>query len=65
VNAYPGQAAADKKAKADLIHMAFGTRSWTAVESLDSKRLRPPAKGRVGARSWQIGSLARERSNGL
>ena len=40
VNAYPGQAAADKKAKADLIHMAFGTRSWTAVESMDSKRLR-------------------------
>jgi hypothetical protein len=40
VHAYPGQAAADKKAKADLIYAAFGTRSWTAVESKPSGILR-------------------------
>lgn len=40
VHAHPGQAAADKKAKADLIHAAFHTRSWTAVESMPSERLR-------------------------
>jgi hypothetical protein len=40
VAAYPGQKADDKKAKADLIHQAFGTRSWTRVESMDSERLR-------------------------
>jgi hypothetical protein len=31
---HPGQAAADKKAKADVLEMAFGTRSWEKVESL-------------------------------
>jgi hypothetical protein len=40
VATYPGQKADDKKAKADLIHQAFGTRSWTRVESMDSERLR-------------------------
>lgn len=40
VNAYPGQTATDKKAKTDLIHTAFATRSWTAVESMHSERLR-------------------------
>src|SRR5262249_59364853 len=40
VAAYPGQTAAEKKAKADLISALFGTRSWTAVENLDSARLR-------------------------
>src|SRR5262249_24021999 len=39
-NAYPGQASAEKKAKADLLHALFGTRSWTAVEGMDSGRLR-------------------------
>jgi hypothetical protein len=40
VNAYPGQTAAEKKAKADLLAAFFGTRSWTAVEGMDSGRLR-------------------------
>ena len=40
VNVYPGQTAQDKKAKTDLIHEAFQTRSWTAVESMPSERLR-------------------------
>lgn len=40
VNAYPGQTATEKKSKTDLIHMAFNTRSWTAVESMPSERLR-------------------------
>lgn len=40
VNSHPGQTAADKKAKTDLIFDAFGTRSWTAVESMSSDRLR-------------------------
>lgn len=30
----PGQGAADKNAKSDLLFEAFGTRSWTKVESL-------------------------------
>jgi AAA domain len=40
VAVYPGQKAEEKKAKADLIFAAFKTRSWTAVESMDSDRLR-------------------------
>jgi hypothetical protein len=40
VDRHPGQSAADKKAKADLIHAAFNTRSWTAVENLHSDMLR-------------------------
>jgi hypothetical protein len=40
VAAYPGQTAAEKKAKADLLATLFGTRSWTAVENMDSERLR-------------------------
>lgn len=36
----PGQAAADKKRKADLMHQAFDTRSWTAIEALPSARLK-------------------------
>jgi hypothetical protein len=34
VKMYPGQAAADKKAKGDLLEMAFGTRAWEKVESM-------------------------------
>ncbi len=34
VDMYPGQTAAEKKAKADLIFETFNTRSWTAVESM-------------------------------
>lgn len=37
---FPGQSAAEKKAKVDLLEKAFGTRSWTAVENLDSKKLK-------------------------
>lgn len=36
----PGQAAADKKAKADVLQAVFGTRSWTAVESLSVSDLK-------------------------
>jgi hypothetical protein len=37
---FPGQSAADKKSKADLIYEAFDTRSWTAVEGMPSEILR-------------------------
>jgi len=40
VSLYPGQTAAEKKTKTDLIEQCFGTRSWTAVESMDSAKLR-------------------------
>lgn len=40
VSVYPGQSAAEKKQKTDLIEQCFGTRSWTAVESMDSGKLR-------------------------
>lgn len=40
VRAYPGQSATEKKAKADLIRLAFDTGSWTKVENLDSRTLR-------------------------
>lgn len=36
VSMYPGQTAQEKKAKADALEAVFMTRSWTAVESLDS-----------------------------
>jgi hypothetical protein len=37
---YPGQSAAEKKAKADLINELFGTRSWTKVENTRSDMLK-------------------------
>lgn len=37
---YPGQSSDDKKAKATLIYNLFGTYSWTAVESMDSAKLK-------------------------
>jgi hypothetical protein len=37
---YPGQTTADKTGKSDLLNKLFKTRSWTKVESLDSKLLR-------------------------
>jgi hypothetical protein len=40
VSHIPGQAAADKKKKADLLEEFFRTRSWTAVEGLRSSVLR-------------------------
>jgi len=42
--AYPGQTAAEKKAKADILHDLFATRSWTAVEAMESERLRTGLK---------------------
>lgn len=36
---YPGQSKEEKKAKVDLIDTAFGTRSWTRVESLSEVQL--------------------------
>jgi hypothetical protein len=36
----PGQSAKDKQRKAALLHEAFNTRSWTAVEGLPSEVLR-------------------------
>lgn len=40
VSLYPGQTAAEKKAKVEIIEQCFGTRSWTAVESMDSEKLK-------------------------
>lgn len=40
VHAIPGLSAEEKRMKADLLHTTFGTRSWTAVESMASDRLR-------------------------
>lgn len=36
----PGQSAEDKKAKSNLLLEIFGTRSWSAVENMDSEALR-------------------------
>ena len=40
VAAFPGQSAAEKKAKADLLAEIFGTRSWTKVESTQALALK-------------------------
>jgi hypothetical protein len=40
VAAWPGQDAASKKKKVDAIKAAFGTGSWTAVESMSEEKLR-------------------------
>lgn len=37
---HPGQSSADKVAKAELLELAFGTRSWTKVENTNSSKLR-------------------------
>lgn len=37
VSLYPGQTAAEKKAKSDLLDDLFGTRSWTMMEDMGSK----------------------------
>lgn len=39
-NKWPGQTAAEKKAKTDLLFQVFDTRSWTAVEGTESVTLR-------------------------
>lgn len=40
ISKFPGQSAEEKKQKADLLQLIFGTRSWTKVESMDSEHLR-------------------------
>lgn len=46
---YPGQGAADKKAKADMLEEAFGTRSWAKVESMKLPQIK------IGRdRIWQM-----------
>ena len=40
VAAYPGQDAQSKRTKAQILWETFGTRSWTAVESMASDQLR-------------------------
>lgn len=40
VSKWPSTSAEEKKNKADAINTVFGTRSWTAVESMKSERLR-------------------------
>lgn len=40
VRQWPGQTANEKKAKADTLEELFGTRSWTAIQSMDLERLR-------------------------
>lgn len=37
---FPGQSAESKKETADALFASFGTRSWTAIESTDSVKLR-------------------------
>lgn len=37
---WPGQTGPEKSAKIEALEAAFGTRSWTAVESMDSTKLR-------------------------
>lgn len=41
---WPGQDAASKKAKAEVVHRLFNTRSWTAVESLPLDKLESALK---------------------
>jgi hypothetical protein len=40
LKAYPGQTKEEKQAKVEIIEKAFGTKSWTKVETLDSATLR-------------------------
>ena len=40
VSAMPGQSAVEKKEKTDIVLQCFGTRSWTAVENMNSRELR-------------------------
>lgn len=40
VSRYPGQTAADKDAKAQLLEQAFGSRSWAVVKAMDEQTLR-------------------------
>mgnify|MGYP003344390033 CR=1 FL=1 len=38
--AYPGQKAEEKKARQEMVRMALGTRSWTALEAMESEKLK-------------------------
>lgn len=40
MRSFPGQTKEEKSAKMELIEQAFGTRSWTKVEGMNSDRLR-------------------------
>ena len=40
VAVYPGQSAQEKLAKVEILYKVFETRSWTAIESMDSQRLK-------------------------
>lgn len=55
---FPSQSTEDKKAKAFLIHTLFGTHSWTAVESMDSARLKEGMNRLPGAVIEYKASLA-------
>ena len=44
VSNVPGMGAEDKKRKADLMQKHFGSRSWTAIESMHSDKLRAGMK---------------------
>jgi hypothetical protein len=50
VKLYPGQTAGDKRAKADLVEELFGTRSWTAVESMSLEKIQD-ARNRLWLKS--------------
>lgn len=40
VSLFPGQSAEEKKCKADVMQVAFGTRSWSAIKDLLPEKLR-------------------------
>lgn len=48
---WPGQTAVEKKAKADALFQFFGTRSWTKVETMDSRA--QEAALRAMREAWQ------------
>lgn len=47
--AFPSQGAEDKKAKATIINQLFSTYSWTAVEAMDSQKLKIALEALPGA----------------
>jgi hypothetical protein len=68
VNRWPGQTAAEKKAKLDLLDEVLHTRSWTKVENTDSGKLRAALKTmmeKIGEqRSEEAKEQAKEHANG-
>lgn len=55
---FPGQSAGEKQAKAALIMKMFGTGSWTAVENMDSQKLKAGLDGLAAAIEVQKGGAA-------